>query len=73
MYENEKFINNNQEYKGENLNPNIVHGPVHPRGCHDIFCILLYGLFWFGLILIAGVALKSGDPKRLASPFDPNG
>ena len=25
------------------------------------------------MIVIAGVALSNGDPKRLAAPFDPDG
>jgi len=43
------------------------------RGCRDIFFFILYVIFWVGLIIIAGVALKNGDPRRLATPFDPNG
>ena len=32
------------------------------RGCTDIFCLLIFGAFWVGLIYIAWLAITVGDP-----------
>ncbi|KAL4476085.1 hypothetical protein ABPG74_009818 [Tetrahymena malaccensis] len=73
----QKLLNNQgkqeEEYKGEPLNPNIAYGPLEERGCRDIFFFMLFVLFWVGLFIIAGVAVKNGDPRRLATPFDSSG
>ena len=55
------------------MNPNIAYGPLEQRGCSDFIYFALFTLFWVGLIIIAGVAVNEGDPKRLASPFDSAG
>eukprot|EP01017_Pseudomicrothorax_dubius_P034347 TRINITY_DN4696_c0_g1_i14.p1 TRINITY_DN4696_c0_g1~~TRINITY_DN4696_c0_g1_i14.p1 ORF type:complete len:217 (+),score=31.55 TRINITY_DN4696_c0_g1_i14:127-777(+) len=44
--------------------------PSYQRGCTDILCCLIFVLFWAGLFLIAFMAIKQGNPKRLAQPYD---
>ncbi len=55
------------------MHASLAYGPTESRRCRDILFLILYIIFWAGLILIATVAVKNGDPKRLASPFDPDG
>jgi hypothetical protein len=37
---------------------------MQDRRCRDIFCCLLFVLFWAGMIVIAIFAFRSGDPVR---------
>eukprot|EP00730_Choanoeca_flexa_P015721 TRINITY_DN7282_c1_g2_i2.p1 TRINITY_DN7282_c1_g2~~TRINITY_DN7282_c1_g2_i2.p1 ORF type:complete len:670 (+),score=191.83 TRINITY_DN7282_c1_g2_i2:67-2010(+) len=45
-------------------------GPVENRRCRDIPCLLLYIVFWIGLIVVAGIAFSSGDPRRIVYGTD---
>lgn len=35
------------------------------RKCTDVFFLLLFLVFWIGMVIIAGVGYKNGEPKRL--------
>lgn len=37
-----------------------------PRGCTDVLCLAIFGIFWGLLIFIAAFAFVIGDPIRLA-------
>ncbi|XP_054274772.1 choline transporter-like 1 [Macrosteles quadrilineatus] len=43
---------------------------VKIRGCTDVFWLIIYILFWFLMILIAGFALVYGNPLRLIHGYD---
>ncbi|KAK1946620.1 Choline transporter-like protein 5 [Phytophthora citrophthora] len=45
----------------------VGNNPFKPndRGCTDILCLLLFVVFWIGMIIIAGVGYKHGKPQRL--------
>lgn len=81
MSERERLIKNNKfsyteenpDFKGVDLHPELKHGPLEYRKCQDIFYLILFILF---IILMAGVAIFAfwnGDPTKLATPYDPNG
>jgi hypothetical protein len=40
-------------------------GIAKNRGCTDIPFLILFIAYWIGMWIVAGVALKSGDPERL--------
>ncbi|TMW66846.1 hypothetical protein Poli38472_011962 [Pythium oligandrum] len=40
------------------------------RKCTDLLFVLLFFVFWIGMIIIAGVAYKHGEPKRLVYGTD---
>lgn len=35
------------------------------RYCRDVPFLILFIVFWFGMIIVATSAVKEGDPKRL--------
>eukprot|EP00761_Pharyngomonas_kirbyi_P011687 gb/GECH01011713.1/.p1 GENE.gb/GECH01011713.1/~~gb/GECH01011713.1/.p1 ORF type:complete len:675 (+),score=74.61 gb/GECH01011713.1/:1-2025(+) len=43
------------------------------RGCTDILCLILFVLFWIGMVIIAGFGFAMGDPTRLVYPSDYEG
>merc|ERR1719230_1399041 len=38
---------------------------LYKRGCTDIFCLLLFILFWCGLIYITYLSVTVGDPNAV--------
>jgi hypothetical protein len=47
-----------------------IPGPVTDRRCTDVFFLLLFILFWVGMIVVASIGLSEGDPRRLYMPSD---
>ncbi|KAJ2996054.1 hypothetical protein HDV02_000204 [Globomyces sp. JEL0801] len=43
---------------------------VTKRYCRDVIFLLLFAAFWFGMILVAMNAFRTGDPKRIVIPQD---
>jgi len=43
------------------------------RGCTDVFCCVLFVLFWIGMLVVASIAFANGDAKRLLYGTDYNG
>lgn len=68
-----KYPENDPDYKGEPLTEDLASGIIYNRGCTDLFFCLVFLAFWVGMIVIAIFAFKSGQPNRLASPFDTDG
>ena len=42
-----------------------LSGPTGDRECRDIIWLLLFIVFWAGMLIIAGFAFANGEPKRL--------
>ena len=42
-----------------------LQGPTENRRCRDLPCLVLYIVFWIGLVVVAGVALSDGEPRRI--------
>jgi len=70
---NFKYKENNPDYKGDPMSEDLTSGIIQNRGCTDILFLIIFIGFWAGMIIIASLALKSGQPNRLASPFDTDG
>ena len=68
-----KYKENNPDYKGEPVSEDLTSGIIQKRGCTDCLFLILFLAFWAGMIIIAVMALKTGQPNRLASPFDTDG
>ncbi|XP_052825829.1 choline transporter-like protein 1 [Octopus bimaculoides] len=47
-----------------------LSSPVHNRGCTDIFCLVVFLLFWIGMIFIAAFSFTNGDGDRLLYGYD---
>ncbi|ETI54567.1 hypothetical protein F443_02632 [Phytophthora nicotianae P1569] len=47
--------------------------PASSRKCRDVICALLFAVFWVGMIAIAAVGFRHGEPKRLLYGSDYNG
>jgi hypothetical protein len=47
--------------------PNYAHppGPVKKRACRDIFFLVLFGVYWIGMISLAIIAISNGDSRRI--------
>ena len=43
------------------------------RSCRDVLCVIIFGAFWIGMIIVAIVASAKGDPMRLVKGTDFNG
>lgn len=51
--------------------PNSYKGGIqHKRHCTDILFLLLFLVFWIGMIAIAVLAIKAGNPLKLIEPTD---
>ncbi|KAJ3278422.1 hypothetical protein HK104_002355, partial [Borealophlyctis nickersoniae] len=48
-------------------------GPIHHRRCHDVVFLILFILYWVGMVIVAVTARRNGDPGRLLSPKDSSG
>ncbi|XP_066928594.1 choline transporter-like protein 4 isoform X2 [Clytia hemisphaerica] len=48
-------------------------GPIKNRGCTDVICCVIFGVYMLGMIVIGVVAYVEGDPKRLLYATDSNG
>ncbi|KNC56218.1 uncharacterized protein AMSG_11472, partial [Thecamonas trahens ATCC 50062] len=49
------------------------HGPTKDRGCTDILFLLLFILFWVGMVVVGSMALDRGQPERLLYGTDSYG
>jgi len=43
------------------------------RKCRDVLCTLAFAVYWVGMFVVLGVALSSGEPKRLFYGTDYSG
>ncbi|KAJ5072438.1 choline transporter-like (slc family 44) [Anaeramoeba ignava] len=48
-------------------------GPTEKRKCRDFFWVVLFILFWIGMLIVMAVAFSKGSPKRLYYPTDYRG
>lgn len=47
--------------------------PRRPRKCTDVFCCVIFVLFWIGMIVIAAVGASKGNIRRLVYATDHEG
>ncbi|KAE9009355.1 hypothetical protein PR003_g15784 [Phytophthora rubi] len=47
--------------------------PANSRKCRDVLCVLVFAVFWVGMVAIAIVGFMHGEPKRLLFGSDYNG
>lgn len=45
-------------------------GPIKSRSCTDLYCLYLFIIFVGAWIVLAGVAIRFGDPERVIYPSD---
>jgi hypothetical protein len=57
---------------GELTSQDLKNGPTEVRSCTDLFCCLIFAIFVFASIALAIHGFKEGDPKLLATPYDPD-
>ena len=48
----------------------LQNGPVEDRGCTDIFCCLIFILAVVLFVIVWGMAMSNGEPKRLFAAYD---
>ena len=53
-----------EESDSQNLVPRTP-SLLRPRGCTDVCCLLLFILFWCGMLLISATAVATGDPSQI--------
>lgn len=63
----------NPQYMGQPFDIVLADGPREDRKCRDCLCLILYLVFWAGLIVVAIFAFSKGNPQLLAAPFDSSG
>lgn len=68
-----KYKENDPDYKGTEMRSELAEGVIESRSCTDLIFLILFIAFWAGMISIAFIAIKRGQPNRLASPFDSDG
>ncbi|XP_053189399.1 choline transporter-like protein 2 isoform X1 [Scomber japonicus] len=54
------------------FDPNF-RGPIHNRGCTDVFCCILFVLAMFGYFAVGILAWSQGDPRKVIYPTDSRG
>jgi hypothetical protein len=65
---------NDPNYKGENINLELINGPLtRQRKCTDIICGLIFIIFLGAAGFVTFKALKSGDPRLIMLPFSSDG
>jgi len=60
----DRHIDENHPYDGSGF---------APRTCTDLFCLVLFVLYLFGMGCITADAFRNGDPRRLTHGFDYKG
>ncbi|KAJ3258982.1 hypothetical protein HK103_003123 [Boothiomyces macroporosus] len=57
---------------GGELSPNtqLSAGVSRTRKCRDIWCLLLFIVFWIGMFFVCQIAVTNGDLKELEVPKD---
>ncbi|KXS20695.1 DUF580-domain-containing protein [Gonapodya prolifera JEL478] len=48
-------------------------GAQSKRHCTDVFWLLLFIAYWAGMLVVANMAVKAGDPNRLLFGYDAEG
>lgn len=43
------------------------------RKCTDCLCLILFGVFWAGMVGCLGLGMQDGDPRRLVYGYETNG
>ncbi|GAQ83028.1 hypothetical protein KFL_001330110 [Klebsormidium nitens] len=51
----------------------VVSRVVEDRKCRDVLFLILFVLFWIGMLIVAGSAFAKGDPRRLVYGLDYRG
>ncbi|KAI8472764.1 MAG: plasma-membrane choline transporter-domain-containing protein [Monoraphidium minutum] len=46
---------------------------VEDRKCRDVLFLLAFAAYWAGMFVVAGIAFKEGDPRRLVYALDSRG
>ena len=61
-------------YKGEPTPKYLKHGPTDDRRCTDVFCMLMFILFWVGAGMIGVYSYKNVDDiMSITYVYDQNG
>ena len=61
-------------YKGEPTPKHLKHGPLDSRRCTDVFCLLVFVLFWVGAAMIGMYAYHHVDDiMEITYVYDQNG
>jgi len=50
----------------------LKNGPTEVRNCTDMLCCLIFTIFFCATVAVTVSALKFGNPKLLATPYDPD-
>jgi predicted N-formylglutamate amidohydrolase len=58
-----QIINMTEEEKSKNIGVESLT-PFYDRKVRDVFFIVLFILYWIGMVLIAGIALSQGNLDR---------
>jgi hypothetical protein len=74
MTENEargllKLIGHDPRFKGGQP---VVTPSYYERSCQNMYCIILFLIYWAGMFVVLGVGISTGDPYRLIRPIDYN-
>ena len=48
----------------------LRHGIAKNRVCRDVYCTIIFALFWIGMFIVATAGFQSGDPRLLVIPRD---
>jgi hypothetical protein len=67
-----------QSYCTKEADPeiNLLHGSEYVKknfACRDVYCTLIFFLFWVGMVIISGCAYGYGDTARVFYASDYNG
>lgn len=58
------------DYKGEKTSTSYRRGPADERKCTDCFCLIVFGIFWAGLVMIGVYSYSTGNPAAIFAPYD---
>ena len=55
---------------GQTPDTDLRHGIARNRVCRDVYCTVLFALFWVGMFVVAVAGFQNGDPRLLVIPRD---
>lgn len=60
MAKKSNIVHNEEDKKPDEFGPQYAD-----RKCRDVFFLILFALFWVGMVVISALAYANGDPRRM--------
>lgn len=65
-----KHKENHPDYKGEDIDRNLIKGPKKDRSCTNFLCLIIFATYFTGIGFLSIISYAKGDINRLSLPYD---